>query len=246
LPESLTKFKNLEEIGMRFFRAISVLVCLICLTTLANADPVRVTSGSVTNGTINISGSGFSYNLTVSGGNSVFTFSTPYQPGSTIRPTINSFTTNGITGYNVYRGTANFNGVNYLADFGGGFAPVNSSNLVFNLSQGINLPNTFPPPISGINVLSVSVPFTMTGYLVGRNCPQVGPCTDVPGQSLFGNGTATLNFAEFNGTYRLNTYSYNFSSTPEPTPEPATLILLGTGLAGIVGYAKRRRRKSNE
>jgi hypothetical protein len=227
---------------LKFFLTLTFVFCFV---TLVNAEPIRITSGNVTNSTINISGAGISYNLTVSGGTPIFTFGTPYAPGSTIQPTINSFTSNGITGYNVYRGTANINGVNYLADFGGGFAPISSSNMVFTLANGINLPNTFPSPISGINVLSVNVPFTMTGYLVGRNCPQTGPCVDVPGQQLFGNGTATLNFAEFNGTYRLNTYNYSFSATPEPTPEPTTLLLMGTGLAGVIGYARRRNKKKS-
>jgi PEP-CTERM motif len=32
----------------------------------------------------------------------------------------------------------------------------------------------------------------------------------------------------------------------EPTPEPATLFLMGTGIAGIVGYARKRRNKQPE
>lgn len=232
---------------MRFFsKMLFVLVWVIGFSTFVNADPIRITSGAVNNGSINIIGSGINYSL--NSNTSVFSFGTPYQPGSNIKPTINAFTSDGLSGTTVYQGGATINGVNYFGQFGGGFAPLGSSNMIFSLSEGISLPTAFPPLIPGLpnTVFSVNVPFTMTGYLSGRNCPAIGPCVDIPRQDIYGNGTATLNFSEFNGTYRLNTYNYTFSSTPEPTPEPATLILMGTGLAGIFGYATKRRKKKTQ
>jgi hypothetical protein len=64
--------------------------------------------------------------------------------------------------------------------------------------------------------------------------------------TLTGQGTASLGFEDFdfNGALSGSSVTYTFGAAPAATPEPSTLVMLGTGVACLVQRARRNRRRA--
>ena len=87
----------------------------------------------------------------------------------------------------------------------------------------------------------VTAPFSFSGNFYYESNPNLPPSP----LQLFGGGTATLTFSPsefFPGAFHLDAASYAFSAeAPAATPEPASVLLLGTGLTALAANRRRRR-----
>ena len=95
-------------------------------------------------------------------------------------------------------------------------------------------------PDSGGSVITLTSHFTMTGSLTFT--PHLlGEPTDVPFfvSDVYGSGLATVRLEQAFGSYWITSIRYDF----QPTPEPATLVLLGSGIAGLAARQRRRSRR---
>jgi len=176
------------------------------------------------------------------------------NPAVSIFRVTNTSLTATITGLSVSIGdtSKNFdlvNGVNAFIDSGTA------------LSESLSTPDT----IQG-GLRDDSIQWSFTGYDPGDRFDFVGDIDDdVLGNTiesfdsvLFNNGVNpnalfSVNFLD-GGTARTLSLTlpdgpsgqprYNFSVQSAPVPEPSTIILMGSGIIGLVGFNYRRNKKS--
>ena len=205
--------------------------------TLAVAAPARAETIVLTSGVFNWMGSSGPASVTMSGSNFSFIGTAASTTGGVFSPGLQCMVPECMAGTTVdlftrfvgadLTGTATHNGVTY--------SPVGS--VVANASLDARWSGSLQIPLSFTGGV-LTAPFTFAGEFHYNDTPTTGGIAD-----LLGGGTATLTFAPsvpFPGAFNLTSVRYEFDSAA-PVPEPTSMLLIGTGLAGLAALRRRRR-----
>jgi PEP-CTERM motif len=92
-----------------------------------------------------------------------------------------------------------------------------------------------------------TAPFVFDGHVTAYAWDDLDARVPLFEVALVGHGTAEVAFFDFvDGLYREPYVTYTFAATPAPVPEPATIMLLATGLGGGAMRPWRHRRRESD
>ena len=213
-------------------RLAGISAVAVCLWLPASAEPIQITAGALSWSSahgpgpqITLAGEGFTFEGR--GGTGFFApFEQCLVPECLAGTVVNlhAIWAGGDLPGTATLGSLRFTNVGSLAS---------EASLHAVWSGSVGLPQNFDGG-------EVAAPFQFTG-LFSYPAGSVGLVQQL---NLYGRGRTTLNFAPSQvvpGAFALSAARYEFNS--DPVPEPTSMLLIGTGLAGLAALRRRQSRR---